>query len=198
MHYIVLYPRNGDRIVTIDSVTSLYPVYTNAFLLHCPLTRNWKWLTPRTATLLMAWRDLRLPSKVPQNPISRERHHIYHTGWGCNSAAAAARRSILSLASSWRSRPTRGLLLSCAAGAVDCHTHVRPSRCVLKDSEVKMSSAVPQCPLLVTPRAFCSQPQIDLRPEWPISLVFLTLMRLWLISNAPTQLAYVLAIFVII
>jgi len=129
MHYIVLYPRNGDRIVTIDSVTSLYPMYTNAFLLHCPLTRNWKWPTPRTATLLMAWRDLRLPSKVPQNPISRERHHIHHTGWGCNSAAAAARRSILSLASSWRSRPTRGLLLSCAAGAVDCHTHVRPSRC---------------------------------------------------------------------
>ena len=28
MHYIVLYPQNGDRIVTIDSVTSLYPMYT--------------------------------------------------------------------------------------------------------------------------------------------------------------------------
>ena len=30
MHYIVLYPQNGDRIVTIDSVTSLHPIY----LLH--------------------------------------------------------------------------------------------------------------------------------------------------------------------
>ena len=30
MHYIVLYPQNGDCIVTIDSVTSLQPVY----LLH--------------------------------------------------------------------------------------------------------------------------------------------------------------------
>ena len=28
MHYIVLYPQNGDRIVTIDSVTSLHPMYT--------------------------------------------------------------------------------------------------------------------------------------------------------------------------
>ena len=27
-HYIVLYPQNGDRIVTIYSVTSLHPVYS--------------------------------------------------------------------------------------------------------------------------------------------------------------------------
>jgi len=27
MHYVVLYPQNGDRIVTIDSVTSLHLVY---------------------------------------------------------------------------------------------------------------------------------------------------------------------------
>ena len=27
MHYIVLYPQNGDRIVTIDSVTSLHTMY---------------------------------------------------------------------------------------------------------------------------------------------------------------------------
>ena len=26
-HYIMLYPQNGDRIVTIDSVTSLHPMY---------------------------------------------------------------------------------------------------------------------------------------------------------------------------
>jgi len=26
-HYAVLYPQNGDRIVTIDYVTSLYPMY---------------------------------------------------------------------------------------------------------------------------------------------------------------------------
>ena len=26
-HYVVLYPQNGDRIVTIDSVTSLHPMY---------------------------------------------------------------------------------------------------------------------------------------------------------------------------
>jgi len=30
MHYVVLYPQNGDRIVTIDSVTSLHPVYGTA------------------------------------------------------------------------------------------------------------------------------------------------------------------------
>ena len=28
MHYVVLYPQNGDRIVTIESVTSLRPLYT--------------------------------------------------------------------------------------------------------------------------------------------------------------------------
>ena len=27
----MLYPQNGDRIVTIDSVTSLYPMYINVF-----------------------------------------------------------------------------------------------------------------------------------------------------------------------
>ena len=27
-HYIVLCPQNGDRIVTIDYVTSLHPVYS--------------------------------------------------------------------------------------------------------------------------------------------------------------------------
>ena len=27
MHYIVLYPQNGDRIVTTDSVTSLLSMY---------------------------------------------------------------------------------------------------------------------------------------------------------------------------
>ena len=27
-HHMVLYPQNGDRIVTIDSVTSLHPVYS--------------------------------------------------------------------------------------------------------------------------------------------------------------------------
>jgi len=27
MHYIVLYPQNGDRFVTIDSVTSLHAMY---------------------------------------------------------------------------------------------------------------------------------------------------------------------------
>ena len=28
MHYVVLFPQNGDRIATIDSVMSLHPVYT--------------------------------------------------------------------------------------------------------------------------------------------------------------------------
>jgi len=27
MHYAALYPQNGDRIVTIETVTSLHPVY---------------------------------------------------------------------------------------------------------------------------------------------------------------------------
>ena len=27
-HYAMLYPQNGDRIVAIDFVTSLHPVYT--------------------------------------------------------------------------------------------------------------------------------------------------------------------------
>jgi len=30
MHDVVLYPQNGDRIVTTDSVTSLHPVYCNS------------------------------------------------------------------------------------------------------------------------------------------------------------------------
>jgi len=33
MHYIVLYPQNGDRIVTIDSVTSLHPMYGSGSVL---------------------------------------------------------------------------------------------------------------------------------------------------------------------
>jgi len=36
MHYIVLYPQNGDRIVTIDSVTLLHPVYSR-FQFQIPL-----------------------------------------------------------------------------------------------------------------------------------------------------------------
>jgi len=28
-HYVVLYPQNGDRVVTIDAVTSLHPVYSS-------------------------------------------------------------------------------------------------------------------------------------------------------------------------
>ena len=28
MYYVVLYLQNGDRIVTIDSVTSLHPMYS--------------------------------------------------------------------------------------------------------------------------------------------------------------------------
>jgi len=28
-HYIALYPQNGDRIVAIDSMTLLHPVYSN-------------------------------------------------------------------------------------------------------------------------------------------------------------------------
>jgi len=35
MHYVVLYPQNGDRIATIDSVTSLHPMYTQALCLRC-------------------------------------------------------------------------------------------------------------------------------------------------------------------
>jgi len=30
-HYVVLYPQNGDRIVTIDSVTSFHPMYWYQF-----------------------------------------------------------------------------------------------------------------------------------------------------------------------
>jgi len=29
-HYVVLYPQNGDRALTIDAVTSLHPVYSSA------------------------------------------------------------------------------------------------------------------------------------------------------------------------
>ena len=28
-HYVVLYPQNGDRIVTIESVTSLHPMHAS-------------------------------------------------------------------------------------------------------------------------------------------------------------------------
>jgi len=39
MHYVMLYPQNGDRIVTIDSVTSLLPLYlgTQTALTPVPL-----------------------------------------------------------------------------------------------------------------------------------------------------------------
>jgi len=32
-HYAMLYPQNGDRIVTIDFVTSLHPVYSCCIVL---------------------------------------------------------------------------------------------------------------------------------------------------------------------
>jgi len=32
MHYVVLYPQNGDRIMTIDSVSLLRPMYTNTLI----------------------------------------------------------------------------------------------------------------------------------------------------------------------
>jgi len=46
MHYALLYPKNGDRIVTIDSVTSLHSTYsygnTLSNTLHVTQTPNKK------------------------------------------------------------------------------------------------------------------------------------------------------------
>jgi len=66
-HCIVLYPQNGDRIVTIDSVTSLYPMYINTlrramcdvlflFLSFCEC--QFCWLQP-IATVQWVYLDLR-------------------------------------------------------------------------------------------------------------------------------------------
>jgi len=42
MHYIVLYPQNGDRVVTVDSATSLHAMYWPLFSLECDvLTGHW-------------------------------------------------------------------------------------------------------------------------------------------------------------
>ena len=39
-HYVVLFPQNGNRIVTIDSVTSLYSVYRKPLLGVASTTRT--------------------------------------------------------------------------------------------------------------------------------------------------------------
>jgi len=36
MHYILLYPQNGDRIVTTDSVTSPHPMYSKGTFVLLP------------------------------------------------------------------------------------------------------------------------------------------------------------------
>ena len=40
MHYIVLYPQNGDRIVTTDSVMSLCPMYTLSLVIDAAAARG--------------------------------------------------------------------------------------------------------------------------------------------------------------
>ena len=42
-HCVVLYPQNGDRIVTIDSVTSLHPMYTVYYNTQGELTSQNLW-----------------------------------------------------------------------------------------------------------------------------------------------------------
>ena len=46
MHYAVLYPLNGDCIVTIDSVMSLHPMYTS----NCTFEKSMCW-TAKNATV---------------------------------------------------------------------------------------------------------------------------------------------------
>jgi len=39
-HYAVLYPQNGDRIVTIDYVTSFHPMYSLQLVCESPKHRT--------------------------------------------------------------------------------------------------------------------------------------------------------------
>jgi len=49
MHYIVLCPQNGDRIVTIVSVTSFHPVHSTQFAIHTRVENVRTWHIPSFA-----------------------------------------------------------------------------------------------------------------------------------------------------
>ena len=57
-HYVVLHPQNGDRIVTMDSVTSLHSAYTN--------TMTSRWVT-KTTLHIVARRF-----RIAHLPLSRQ------------------------------------------------------------------------------------------------------------------------------
>jgi len=70
----MLYPQNGDRIVTIDSVTLLHPMYrriTQLSLLSCA---GWEMSTNKVRMMLPGWgvkTGWHIPSSIPSsNPVS--------------------------------------------------------------------------------------------------------------------------------
>jgi len=85
-HYIVLYPQTGDRIVTVDSVTSVHPMYCMSCVFYNKLTY---WLTVRW------WRALALRKRWSDRDVVwgvglwRLRNHDYVGPW------SAARRTTL-------------------------------------------------------------------------------------------------------
>jgi len=62
--FIVLYPQNGDHIVTIDSLSSLHPMYVRTFINRSALT-----LVPRIA----AWRCPLTAADIDSLPVARAR-----------------------------------------------------------------------------------------------------------------------------
>jgi len=95
-HYVVLYPQNGDPIVTIDSVTSLQPMYICMkcpdVTLGCIQSHLYHFVTARcyaSAVLAMALCHSVRPSVCPSqvgillkrlNVRSRKQHHTIAKG----------------------------------------------------------------------------------------------------------------------
>ena len=118
-HYVVLYPQNGDRIVTIDFVTSLHPVYfaSAAVAVHS---------SQMTASSSASWSRFSPPSNFVNGHVSTSRCWSSFVGcrqdvthFCCWVPAPAARRP--QRARSYRSIfPARTALSSKPAGHRCC------------------------------------------------------------------------------
>jgi len=80
---VMLYSRNGDRIVAIDSVTSLHPVYRLARLLsanHLTVRRWFLGTCTRASTSLEHWGGV--AGRAPKTRESRRRRRRGSEIWG--------------------------------------------------------------------------------------------------------------------
>ena len=92
MHYIVLYPQNGDRIMTIDYVTSLHPIDSPLALLLYACSPPQFYFVPGMGAICMSVGISQKPLFKP-GKFQGSAHVICCRGnWSCHNDSAAIKR----------------------------------------------------------------------------------------------------------